>query len=170
VKVIFVDGYNVINSWPELKELKDFSYEAARKKLINDLQNYAAYKGYKIILTFDAHKVPGSMEKKEKIDKNITVVFTQELETADSFIERNVNDIGRKIDVCVVTSDLLEQQLVFQRGATRMSSIEFYNEVNNSKINIKNKINNNYSEKKSSLEERVKKDIFEKLDRMRKSK
>ena len=31
----------------------------------------------------------------------------------------------------VVTSDYLEQQTVFQRGAVRMSSLEFYNEVIN---------------------------------------
>ena len=33
VKNIFVDGYNVINSWPELKSIKEYSFEAARQKL-----------------------------------------------------------------------------------------------------------------------------------------
>lgn len=38
--------------------------------------------------------------------------------------------MGRKCEVCVLTSDSLEQQLAFQRGeAITMSSIEFYFEV-----------------------------------------
>lgn len=66
MKTIFVDGYNVVNSWPNLKFRKDFSFEAARQKLIDLLHNYAVYKSCKIILVFDAHKVPGSIEKKRK--------------------------------------------------------------------------------------------------------
>ena len=67
------------------------------KSLIEILQNYATYKGYKIFIVFDAHMVNGSLEKREKISDNIIVVFTKEGETADSFIEKDVNNIGRKI-------------------------------------------------------------------------
>ena len=45
-----------------------------------------------------------------------------------AYIEKEVNNIGRKFEVYVVTSDSLEQQTIFQRGAIRMSSLEFYNE------------------------------------------
>ena len=81
-----------------------------------------------MFIVFDAHMVKGSIEKKEK-QGNLVVVFTKEGETADNYIERIVNNIGRKSEVCVVTSDSLEQQVTFQRGAIRMSSIEFYHEV-----------------------------------------
>lgn len=66
MKHIFVDGYNVINSWPELNSLKNDSYESARTKLIDLLLNYAAYKGCKVVLVFDAHMVKGSLEKKRE--------------------------------------------------------------------------------------------------------
>lgn len=39
MRVIFVDAYNVINSWPNLREAKEYSYEAARQKLRDSLQN-----------------------------------------------------------------------------------------------------------------------------------
>ena len=39
----------------------------------------------------------------------------------------------------VVTSDSLEQQTIFQRGAVRISSIEFYNEVIKTNEDIKHK-------------------------------
>jgi predicted RNA-binding protein with PIN domain len=113
--------------------------------------------------------VIGSLGKKEKINKNVIVVFTKENETADSFIEKTVNDIGRKNEVFVVTSDSLEQQVTFQRGAVRMSSIEFYHEVKNIESKIKNKIQKKYSEKKHTLEDRIGKDMLEKLEKIRKS-
>ena len=90
-----------------------------------------------MIIVFDAHMVKGSLEKKEK-QGNLFVIFTKEGETADNYIERTVNNIGRKSEICVVTSDSLEQQVTFQRGAIRMSSIEFYHEV----ISIEKKIQN----------------------------
>ncbi len=169
MKNIFVDGYNVINSWPELKNTKDYSLESARQQLIEIMSNYAAYRGYKIFVVFDAHMVNGSIEKKEKFSENVIVVFTKEGDTADSFIERMINQIGRKFEVCVVTSDSLEQQLVFQRGATRMSSIEFYHEIKGIETKIRNRIDKSYSKKRNTLEDMVEKDILDKLEKIRRS-
>lgn len=163
---IFVDGYNVINSWPDLNKIKEYSFEAARVKLIEILQNYAAYRGYKVFIVFDAHMVKGSLEKREKQD-NVITVFTKEGETADSFIEKFVNSIGRKIEVCVVTSDSLEQQLAFQRGAIRMSSLEFYNEVMDTSRKISQKTKKSNSLGRNLLEERVNEEVLEKLEKIR---
>jgi predicted RNA-binding protein with PIN domain len=168
VKILFIDGYNVINSWPNLKPIKEYSYDSARQKLIETLQNYATYKGYKIFIVFDAHMVPGNLEKKDKLD-NIVVVYTKEGETADSFIEKTIDQIGRKVDVCVVTSDSLEQQLAFQRGATRMSSLEFYFEVEEISKKIGKKTENQFVEQRNSLESRLEKDVLEKLEKIRRS-
>lgn len=165
---VFVDGYNVINSWPELNKIKNYSFEAARTKLVEMMQNYAAYLGYKIFIVFDAHMVKGSIEKKEKLG-NVIVIFTREGETADSFIERYVNLIGRKIEVCVVTSDSLEQQLAFQRGAIRMSSIEFYSEVIATREKIQINTKKDIVTDRTPIEDRVNKDILEKLEKIRRS-
>lgn len=169
MRIIFVDGYNVINSWPELNDIKNYSFEAARQQLIETLSNYAAYKGYSIFIVFDAHMVAGSLEKREKVSENVEVIFTKENETADSFIEKTVNRIGRRSEVFVVTSDSLEQQITFQRGAVRMSSIEFYHEVKQIESKIKSKIENKYSKQKHTLEDRIAKDMLEKLEKIRKS-
>jgi predicted RNA-binding protein with PIN domain len=169
VKTIFVDGYNVINSWSELRIAKDINLEIARQKLIEILENYATYNNCKLYLVFDAHLKKGSLEKREEISSNIIVIYTKEGETADSYIEKHVNNIGRKIEVSVVTSDSLEQQLVFQRGATRMSSIEFYHEVKGNEQTIKMKLSNIRSSNKSTVEERLDKDILEILEKIRRS-
>lgn len=170
MKYVFVDGYNVINSWPDLTSIREYSFEVARAKLIDILQNYSAYNGYKIIVVFDAHMVKGSLEKKEKIDDHITVVFTKEGETADSFIEKSVNKIGRRFEVSVVTSDSLEQQVTFQRGAIRISSLEFYYEVKKAESKIDKKIVRKYSEKRSTVEDIIQKEVLKELEKIRRSK
>ena len=165
---VFVDGYNVINSWPQLRDILEYSLESARQKLIDILQNYAVYKGYKVILVFDAHMRKGSIGNKE-VYLGVVVIYTKEGETADSYIERAVNDIGRKTEVCVVTSDSLEQQLVFQRGAIRASCAEFYFEVNKVKDHIKTKTEISKIEKRYSLEDRMEKEVWEKLEKIRRN-
>jgi predicted RNA-binding protein with PIN domain len=169
VRNVFVDGYNVINSWPDLKKIKDYSLESSRRKLIETLQNYASFKGYKVFLVFDAHMVAKNIEKREKYGENLVVVFTKENETADSFIERKVNNVGRKIEVFVVTSDALEQQLIFQRGAIRMSSLEFYHEVKSVEKRISTDIEKNSIREKMTLEDRINEKVLEKLQKIRKS-
>ncbi len=121
MKIIFVDGYNVINSW---KELKDLSLGVSRDKLIDYMISYSHFYGIKISVVFDAHRISGRSQHKE-IQTSVEVVYTKDSETADSYIERQVDLLGRKVEVQVVTSDNLEQQIIFGRGAQRISSKEF---------------------------------------------
>ena len=60
---------------------------------------------------------------------NITVVFTKQAETADTYIERATYEIGRKHRVRVATSDFAEQMIVLGHGARRMSASELRIEV-----------------------------------------
>jgi len=170
VKTIFVDGYNVVNSWPNLKQRKEFSFEAARQTLIDKLHNYGVFKACKIVLVFDAHKVMGNLEKKEEVNRNISVIFTKDGETADNYIEKQVNLLGRKHEIVVVTSDSLEQQTIFQRGAVRMSSLEFYNEVTKVEKSIKIKGDKNKSIDRNSISDNIDENIAKILEEIRRSK
>lgn len=169
MRLIFVDGYNVINSWPNLKQIKKYSYESARKKLIDVLENYSSYNSCNINIVFDAHKVSGSLEKKDVVG-NITIIFTKDGETADSYIERMIDNIGKKVEVTVVTSDFLEQQTIFQRGAIRMSSLEFYQEVIEVEDKIRKKTERNtLCINKNYLSDSLETEIYKKLEKIRKS-
>jgi uncharacterized protein len=170
VKTIFVDGYNVVNSWPDLKQRKDFSFEAARQTLIDKLHNYGVFKACKIVLVFDAHKVMGNLEKKEEVNKNISVIFTKDGETADNYIEKQVNSLGRKHEIVVVTSDSLEQQTIFQRGAVRMSSLEFYNEVVKVEKSIKINGDKNKSINRNSISDNIDENTAKVLEEIRRGK
>jgi hypothetical protein len=138
-EILFIDGYNVINAWPNLKKyIRDNNIDEAREKLIEILAEYQAYKKIEIVLVFDAYKVKDSIRKKEKFN-NLEIVYTKEKETADTYIERNLDLIGRKHRVTVATSDNTLQQLVLSRGGIRISSRELYYEIKNTKAEIRRK-------------------------------
>ncbi|SHJ57918.1 hypothetical protein SAMN02745751_02880 [Dethiosulfatibacter aminovorans DSM 17477] len=135
---LFVDGYNIINAWDDLRELMDINIEAARQGLVDILVEYQSYKDIKIILVFDAYKVKGTSQKTEK-QGGLEIIYTKENETADTYIERILDEIGRYRKVTVATSDGLLQQLIMSRGGLRMSAREFCHAVLDTKREIDRK-------------------------------
>lgn len=125
---LFVDGYNIINDWEVLKELKDGKLEEARNKLIEIMMEYQHYSGIVTTIVFDAHLVKGNSGTKEK-HGDLKVVYTKESETADHYIERRLDEIGKVRRVRVATSDWMEQQIILGRGGTRISARELEMEV-----------------------------------------
>ena len=83
--------------------------------------NYQGYKGFTLILVYDAYKVKGNPGEIFQYH-NIHVVYTKEAETADQYIEKTVHEIGRKYNVTVATTDGLEQVIILGQGAQRMSA------------------------------------------------
>ncbi|MCI0130939.1 MULTISPECIES: NYN domain-containing protein [Enterococcaceae] len=136
-QVLFVDGYNMIGAWPELNRLKKLDKLGdARDQLLFILSNYAKYKGIEIIVVFDAQLVPGIQQTYDKY--GLTVIFTKEEETADTYIEREVpNKMNALSTVRVATSDLAEQWVVFSQGALRVSARELFNSIKEMEKEIK---------------------------------
>lgn len=167
LKIIFVDGYNVLNSWPDFKSEIQESFESARKKLTDVMHNYGTYTNSRVILVFDGYKVNRNMQNKEEINKNLTIVYTKDGETADSYIERNVHLMGRRAEVYVVTSDGLEQQTIFQRGAARISSLEFYNEIIKMNEIVRFNTEQSKSSDKNHLQDNVDLEVLKKLEEIR---
>ena len=84
---VLVDGYNVIFAWDDLKKIAADDLDLARTTLINRLCAYRAMRDTDVIAVFDAYKVKGGTGSIEKVN-NISVVYTKEAETADSYIEK----------------------------------------------------------------------------------
>lgn len=125
---LLVDGYNIIFAWEDLKELSKVNIEGARGKLMDILSNYQGYKKNTVILVFDGYKVQGNIEEVMKYH-NIFVVYTKEAETADQYIEKTVQKIGKQHRVIVATSDALEQMIILGQGAQRMSARELREQI-----------------------------------------
>ena len=110
--ILLVDGYNMIGAWKELRPLRDENFEDARDRLVELMAEYKAVKGWRVIIVFDAHLVPGTEQL--YIQHDVEVIFTRKNETADERIEKLSTDLkGRKIQIHVATSDMTEQNVVF---------------------------------------------------------
>ncbi len=125
---LLVDGYNIIFAWDDLKKLAEKNLDDARVRLCDMLCGYQGYKQCEVIVVFDAYKVKGGVRSVEKY-ANITVVYTRESETADSYIEKTSHDLSKKHRVRVATSDGLEQIIILGSGAMRVSADELLHEV-----------------------------------------
>lgn len=124
-KILIVDGYNMIAFWQATKQdFKKGNLDAARTTLLRILSHYAAFEQLDIICVFDAQHVPGLRQSYDEY--KLTVVFTEEDETADSYIERLSAELNssRRKQVFVATSDLNEQWVIFSQGALRVSARE----------------------------------------------
>lgn len=125
---LLVDGYNIIFAWENLKDIAKDNLDLAREQLINTLCNYGGFRQCNVILVFDAYKVKGNHGEVEKIN-NISVVYTKEAETADTYIERVTHELSKNNNVRVATSDGLEQLIILGNGAYRISADAFLREV-----------------------------------------
>lgn len=125
---LIVDGYNIIGAWPELQELKESNLEHARMRLIEVLSVYAALSKRKVILVFDAYQVKKNSGSQEMV-QGIEVIYTKENVTADMAIERLAAQIPKHEKVFVATSDRLQQETIWGKGAFRISAMELKREI-----------------------------------------
>ena len=125
---LLVDGYNIIFAWDELKDVARDSLDMARTKLIHMLSSYQGFLGTPVIIVFDAYKVKGNPGSVERMG-DLSIVYTKEAETADSYIEKVTHELAKQHRVRVATSDGLEQVIILGAGALRVSARSFHEEV-----------------------------------------
>ena len=126
---LLVDGYNIIFSWKELKELAAHGIDSARGRLMDILCNYQGYEGCQVILVFDAYRVQNHRTETFSYH-NIQVVYTREAETADSYIEKFAHENAKKFHISVDTWDGMEQIIIRGEGCRLLSARDFETEVN----------------------------------------
>lgn len=127
-RMIIIDGYNVIYSWDSLKALAKQSLADARDALMDILDNYAAYTKTELTLVFDAYLVKDGMGSDFRRG-GYRVVYTKEDQTADTFIEIMMNELGPNYNIRVVTGDRLLQNSAVVSGILRMTAKEFEKEI-----------------------------------------
>ena len=163
---LLVDGYNIIFAWPELKSLAETNLDSARIRLQDILCNYQGFKKCRVILVFDGYKVKGNPGEVLKYH-NIHVIFTKEAETADQYIEKVTQEIGRTHHVRVATSDGLEQVIILGKGAVRMSARDLFKEISETNDEIHKQHLERIPSKKNRLFDNVDADLFQYLEDIR---
>lgn len=129
-----IDGYNLMYCYDE--ELAFSDLINAREKTINLVCDFAGYVNAETVLVFDAYKSESSKTIVNRMD-NITIVYTKEKQTADTYIELKSKELKNDYKIIVVTSDSLEQLRVYSNDASIISSREFLNRYENFRRNSK---------------------------------
>ncbi|MNJ49902.1 YacP-like NYN domain protein [compost metagenome] len=165
--VLLVDGYNMIGGWSELADLSRIRLQEARDRLLERLADYQAYSGLRIMVIFDAYRVPGL--GKSFLQNQIEVYFTKEKETADECIERLVGELSsRGRQIYVATSDLIEQHVIFGQGALRLSARELLIDVENSEKEVqKNITSRSLESKRNTIDDKLSPEVKEMFERWR---
>ena len=126
--MVIIDGYNLIYSDDALKSTAEYSLEKARDDLMNILSNYVSYTKTELVLVFDAYLVEDG-KGTELMHDGYKVVYTKENETADTYIEKLMYDLGPDYSIRMVTNDRLLQFSAVHSGVSRMTAKEFLEEL-----------------------------------------
>jgi uncharacterized protein len=136
--VLLVDGYNVIGAWTDLHARSNqinplqsgskADLEAARDKLVEALINYSAFEDYETKVVFDAYS-RDEPAYCETITPNLSIHYTDFLETADTYIEKFCAAFRHDLQysssrLIVATSDRAQQLTVIGFGAEWISALQ----------------------------------------------
>lgn len=165
--VLLIDGYNVLYAaYQELME--DLGH--ARERLASDLSEYAAAKGVRAVLVYDAHSAIGAEKRYEVSCEGLQIVYTSEGETADSFIEKHAYQLVRQGErVFVVTSDRMEQTIALGTGAYRVTARELALQIKQVKQKLRADAQSLNLYDRSELAGRLKEDVVVMLDKLRRN-
>ncbi len=155
-QLYFIDGYNLMYSIEEIKQIAKTDLLSARNKVIDIVCDFQGYVSKQCVLVFDAYRNDVSISVVNK-EYNISIVYTKMNQTADMYIEQKVQELSQDYKIFVVTSDGLEQLKVFSSNALRISCKEFIHRYENLQKKYKN---NNKRNKNQPLKE-LRKLLFE---------
>jgi uncharacterized protein len=142
--LLFIDGYNIVGAWKDLKKIRDHhGLEEARRKLIDHLTGYSAYNGYETKVVFDAQYRDGPSNE-EIITEFLTIHYTNQGETADTFIEKSCADFRQdlrkfKQRLIVATNDRAQQLTVIGYGAEWLSALQLWHDVDFTNTTVRNR-------------------------------
>lgn len=132
--LFLVDGYNMIGTWMNLKQVRDrVGLEEARRQLIELMADYSAFQDFDTRIVFDA-QYQGTRGSREVFTHHLSAQYTHFGQTADTYIEKACADFRydlRKFQqrLIVATSDRAQQLTVIGYGAEWMSAEQLASEV-----------------------------------------
>ena len=126
--MVIIDGYNLIYTDDSLKATAAYNLEKARDDLMNLLSSYVSYTKTELVLVFDAYLVKDGRGT-EFMHDGYKVVYTKEDETADTYIEKLMHQLGTDYSIRMVTNDRLLQFSAVHSGISRVTSKEFLEEL-----------------------------------------
>jgi hypothetical protein len=167
MKVLLIDGYNIIHAWPELAGALEWSLEEARERLITSLMPLADLGSFQVILVFDAGSADNPVVSME-MRANLQVLFTGRGQSADALIEELSRKLVEHHSVIIASDDRASSGLSFLFGASVMSAQQLSREVRRAREEISSLSRElERAGRRPRLEERIDQEIRQLLDEMR---
>ncbi|MBN1299273.1 MAG: NYN domain-containing protein [Actinobacteria bacterium] len=173
-ELYIIDGYNFIfsfyNKGVNNAKISSEDLSILRDRLINDLAQFKNYNKCELSVVFDAKHGRNKKQGREIID-SISVIYSKSGQTADSLVEKMVHLNEKYSRIFVVTSDYMQQKVIFTKNIYRKSIREFIMELDAFKKNIAMKLYRNEKDSSKSfytIEKRLDKKTRQKLEEIRK--
>ncbi|MGB9824751.1 MAG: NYN domain-containing protein [Candidatus Hydrothermia bacterium] len=116
MKIFIIDGYNVINSIPDLEKHKEL--ERARSELIRIIRERL---GSNYIIVFDGKRGSKNLEDPK-------IIFTSNEQEADILIYKKAQEYAKlKVKVIVISRDKVLLNRCRQIGASSMDPMDLFN-------------------------------------------
>lgn len=122
-------------SYFEAKELNSDNITLLKERLLKDLGEYKNYSGDDLIVVFDGRD-DDSLTRNMEREYGISITYSREGKSADTVIEELVNTNANHERIFVVTSDYLQQKVIFKNNVYRKSVREFGAELGRMKRKI----------------------------------
>ena len=126
MKLLLIDGYSLLYRDPALERGRQQDFRLARGQLIRRIDRLASALADRVELVFDGR----DQGSREQVDTSVLhLIFSPAPQTADSVIEQKVAAASVPADLCVVTSDRAEIDVVSAAGAEVMSCAAFLDQL-----------------------------------------
>ena len=124
---IIIDGYNLIRQSNQLHDIDLQDLQLGREALIDMLAAYKKIRAHRITVVFDGVGASFLPRQRDR-QKGITIIFSQNGESADTVIKQMARMEGEK--ALVVSSDLDLIKSVESSGSSTIGSADFENKLN----------------------------------------
>ncbi|HMP96856.1 MAG TPA: NYN domain-containing protein [Kiritimatiellia bacterium] len=123
---LLIDGYSLIHRDPETKKIVAHNLRRARETLIEKISRTATALAEHVTIVFDGQQGSGSPPGGIQA---VEILYSAAGQTADTVIERLVQEAGTPATWLVVTNDRRERETVLAAGVQTMSCAVFIEEL-----------------------------------------
>lgn len=167
MKVLLVDGYNLIHCHPSLSRTVKRSLEGARDELLRLIAPLCAPLFYDaVVVVFDAPSAP--LPAGMKVLGGLQVIYTGGGHSADAFLRKVVLGLAGKAEVEIASGDRAVAQMAETLGVGRISGELFWEKVEEARRAIGRELERMKPPSRSPVEERIPEEVRRALDRIRK--
>ena len=137
---LIIDGNNLLHHHAELTRLAGSDFEQARQRLVQMLDEVGGELGYeRVTVVFDGR---GAKVQPATLSPHVQVLFSPAHLTADSIIERLVQDAPERDRLLIVSSDRCERDTVEAAGGSTMSCSNFLDLLEERRRQVTQKVRN----------------------------